>query len=87
MNQYRAEWSPGGNEHQVEVGQFVYEPVFLRRSDGAVLLPEFEGEKPIAIANFDVLLEEYVFGPGYARLFEGAEEDEWYEFLRSCGFA
>jgi hypothetical protein len=86
-NQYRAEWSASGREQQVEVGQLVYEPVFLRRSDGAVLLPEFEGAKPVAIPNFDILLEEYVFGPGYVRLFEGAEQEDWYEFLRSCGFA
>lgn len=82
-NQFRAQAKPGGADSWLEIGQIVYEPIFLRRSDSTVHLPQFRGGAAHTTMNFDTFLEDYVFGNKYAQLYDGAGEERWHTFLSS----
>jgi hypothetical protein len=83
QNQFRAEVRPGGTSHWLEIGQVAYAPVFLRRSDGAIELPEFAHTTNRVVPDIDTFLDYYVFGSQYAELFDGAQNDRWNGFLAS----
>ena len=81
VNQFRVTGVVSDKERQ-EIGQIAYQPIFLDHSDGVVELPRFHGA-PRLVNNFDVFLEEFVFGRRYAELFEGVADDKWNDFLLS----
>lgn len=64
------------------IGRVVEDPLFLRRSDGAVRLIDRYGFTEIgAFASLDDFLENVVFGGMFSQYVPDAEHDEWYSLL------
>ena len=62
-----------------EVGQVLYEPIFLNRINNQVTF-NVDGEKSVPFSSF---IEEYVFGEKYKYIFDDADiDDMWYTFLQ-----
>ena len=82
---------PGGESAWFHIGQVVYAPLVISRTDGEVYLfsRDPEPEVPqVSLGAFDDFLLDYVFGEKYRLIVTGAEkDDDWYFLLQDLGFA
>lgn len=83
--QYRVTDIPGGNDVWICIGQILYEPLVINKTDGNVYL-YYQGHEdevqPKSFGSFDYFLMEYVFGKKYAEIIPDADQEEWYQFLK-----
>lgn len=83
--QYKVTDMPGGRENWFCIGQILYEPIVLNKTDTKVyrFYQGFEdGIELDCFGDFDDFLLEYVFGDKYAKIIPEAYEDEWYRLLK-----
>jgi len=81
---------PGGERDWVHIGQAIYEPLVISRTDGGTYLfaRDPEPERPVeSFGDFDNFLLEYVFGEKYSAIIVDAEDDDWYRLLQRLGLA
>ena len=80
-NQYRV---PANQSSWCEIGQLLYEPLFLDKDTQHVIFPadSYEGIEEINI-DFDTFVKEYIFGNKYKEKVIGYDnaEDDWAVFL------
>ncbi len=80
-NQYRV---PAEQPSRYEIGQLLYEPLFLDKHTQQVIFPadSYEGIEEINI-DFDTFVKEYIFGNKYKEKVIGYDnaEDDWAVFL------
>lgn len=82
-NAWVAEHLPGGPEKWLAIGQLLYEPIGMNREGKVTVFPAHA--PPRSLGTLDSFLEA-ITGPGYARLFDGADQTPWWEVLRTAGF-
>ena len=86
-NQYRV---PAEQPSWYEIGQLLYEPLFLDRHTQQVIFPadSYEGIEEINI-DFDTFVKEYIFGNKYKEKVIGYdnEEDNWAVFLSNSSIS
>lgn len=82
-NQYRV---PSDQPSWCEIGQLLYEPLFLDKDTQHVLFPvdSYEGIEEIDV-DFDTFVREYIFGSKYKEKIIGYDDadDEWSDFLNN----
>ena len=80
-NQYRV---PAEQPSWYEIGQLLYEPIFLDKHSQCVIFPAdvYEGIEGIEV-DFDTFVREYIFGSKYKEKIIGYdnEDDDWSAFL------
>ena len=80
-NQYRV---PSEQPSWYEIGQLLYEPLFLDKHSQCVIFPTdvYEGIEGIEV-DFDTFTREYIFGSQYKEKIIGYdnEDDDWSVFL------
>ena len=80
-NQYRV---PAEQPSWYEIGQLLYEPLFLDKHTQCVIFPAdvYEGIEGIEV-DFDTFVKEYIFGSKYKEKIIGYdnENDDWSSFL------
>ena len=80
-NQYRI---PAEQPSRYEIGQLLYEPLFLDKHTQCVIFPTdvYEGIESIEV-DFDTFVREYIFGSKYKEKIIGYdnEDDDWSAFL------
>ena len=80
-NQYRV---PAEQPSWYEIGQLLYEPIFLDKHTQCVIFPTdvYEGIEGIEV-DFDTFVREYIFGSKYKEKIIGYdnEDDDWSAFL------
>ena len=80
-NQYRI---PAEQPSWYEIGQLLYEPLFLDKHTQCVIFPTdvYEGIEGIEV-DFDTFVREYIFGNKYKEKIIGYdnEDDDWSAFL------
>lgn len=80
-NQYRV---PAEQPSWYEIGQLLYEPLFLDKHTQCVIFPAdvYEGIEDIEV-DFDTFVREYIFGSKYKEKIIGYdnENDDWSAFL------
>ena len=80
-NQYRV---PAEQPSWYEIGQLLYEPLFLDKHTQSVIFPAnvYEGIEGIEV-DFDTFVREYIFGNKYKEKIIGYdnEDDDWSAFL------
>ena len=80
-NQYHI---PAEQPSWYEIGQLLYEPLFLDKHTQCVIFPVdvFEGIESIEV-DFDTFIREYIFGSKYKEKIIGYnnENDDWSVFL------
>ncbi len=81
-NQYRV---PSDQPSWCEIGQLLYEPLFLDKDTQHVLFPadSYEGIEGIDV-DFDTFVKEYIFGNKYKEKIIGYDnaDDDWSGFLK-----
>ena len=81
-NQYRV---PSEQPSWCEIGQLLYEPLFLDKDTQHVLFPadSYEGIEEIDV-DFDTFVREYIFGHKYKEKIIGYDnaDDDWSGFLK-----
>ena len=81
-NQYRV---PANQSSWCEIGQLLYEPLFLDKDTQHVIFPadSYEGIEEINI-DFNTFVSEYIFGNKYKEKIIGYNnaEDDWSGFLK-----
>ena len=81
-NQYRV---PSEQPSWCEIGQLLYEPLFLDKDTQHVLFPadSYEGIEEIDV-DFDTFVKEYIFGSKYKEKIIGYDDpdDDWSGFLK-----
>ena len=86
-NQYRV---PAEQPSRYEIGQLLYEPLFLDKHTQQVIFPanSYEGIEEINI-DFDTFVKEYIFGNKYKEKVIGydSEEDDWAVFLSNSSIS
>ena len=86
-NQYRV---PAEQPSWYEIGQLLYEPLFLDKHTQQVIFPadSYEGIEEINI-DFDTFVKEYIFGNKYKEKVIGydSEEDDWAVFLSNSSIS
>ena len=86
-NQYRV---PAEQPSWYEIGQLLYEPLFLDKHTQQVSFPadSYEGIEEINI-DFDTFVKEYIFGNKYKEKVIGydSEEDDWAVFLSNSSIS
>jgi len=86
-NQYRV---PAEQPSWYEIGQLLYEPLFLDKHTQQVILPadSYEGIEEINI-DFDTFVKEYIFGNKYKEKVIGYDnaEDDWAVFLSNSSIS
>ena len=86
-NQYRV---PAEQPSWYEIGQLLYEPLFLDKHTQQVIFPadSYEGIEEINI-DFDTFVKEYIFGNKYKEKVIGYdnEEDNWAVFLSNSSIS
>ena len=86
-NQYRV---PAEQPSRYEIGQLLYEPLFLDKHTQQVIFPadSYEGIEEINI-DFDTFVKEYIFGNKYKEKVIGYdnEEDNWAVFLSNSSIS
>ena len=86
-NQYRV---PVEQPSWYEIGQLLYEPLFLDKHTQQVIFPadSYEGIEEINI-DFDTFVKEYIFGNKYKEKVIGydSEEDDWAVFLSNSSIS
>jgi len=82
-NQYRV---PSDQPSWCEIGQLLYEPLFLDKDTQHVLFPvdSYEGIEEIDV-DFDTFVREYIFGSKYKEKIIGYDNanDDWSGFLNN----
>ena len=82
-NQYRV---PSDQPSWCEIGQLLYEPLFLDKDTQHVLFPadSYEGIEEIDV-DFDTFVKEYIFGSKYKEKIIGYDDtdDDWSDFLNN----
>ena len=82
-NQYRI---PAEQPSWYEIGQLLYEPIFLDKHTQCVIFPTdvYEGIESIEV-DFDTFVKEYVFGSKYKEKIIGYAnaDDDWSVFLNN----
>ena len=80
-NQYRV---PANQSSWYEIGQLLYEPLFLDKHTQHVIFPadSYDGIEEIDV-NFDTFVKEYIFGSKYKEKIIGYAnaDDDWSGFL------
>ena len=80
-NQYRV---PANQSSSYEIGQLLYEPLFLDKHTQHVIFPadSYDGIEKIDV-DFDTFVKEYIFGSKYKEKIIGYdnEDDDWSVFL------
>lgn len=86
-NQYRV---PSEQPSWYEIGQFLYEPLFLDKHTQFVIFPadSYEGIGGIEV-DFDTFVREYIFGSKYKEKIIGYdnEDDDWSAFLSNSSIS
>ena len=86
-NQYHI---PAEQPSWYEIGQLLYEPLFLDKHTQQVIFPadSYEGIEEINI-DFDTFVKEYIFGNKYKEKVIGydSEEDDWAVFLSNSSIS
>ena len=81
-NQYRV---PANQSSWCEIGQLLYEPLFLDKETQHVLFPadSYDGIEGIDV-DFDTFVREYIFGNKYKEKIIGYDnaDDDWSGFLK-----
>ena len=81
-NQYRV---PANQSSWCEIGQLLYEPLFLDKDTQHVIFPadSYEGIEEIDV-DFDTFVREYIFGHKYKEKIIGYDnaDDDWSGFLK-----
>lgn len=83
-NQYRTP----DNSALYEVGQILYEPIFINKINGKVVIT-IDNELIFTNFNFCEFVFYYIFGEGYFTLVENKYSDLWLNFINEhlrCGF-
>ena len=82
-NQYRV---PANQSSWCEIGQLLYEPLFLDKDTQHVIFPadSYEGIEEIDV-DFDTFVKEYIFGSKYKEKIIGYDnaDDDWSVFLNN----
>ena len=82
-NQYRV---PSDQPSWCEIGQLLYEPLFLDKDTQHVIFPadSYEGIEEIDV-DFDTFVKEYIFGSKYKEKIIGYDDtdDDWSDFLNN----
>ena len=82
-NQYRV---PANQSSWCEIGQLLYEPLFLDKDTQHVILPadSYEGIEEIDV-DFNTFISEYIFGNKYKEKIIGYDNtnDDWSVFLNN----
>lgn len=82
-NQYRV---PANQSSWYEIGQLLYEPLFLDKDTQHVILPadSYEGIEEIDV-DFNTFISEYIFGNKYKEKIIGYDNtnDDWSVFLNN----
>ncbi|AVM49037.1 hypothetical protein [Capnocytophaga sp. oral taxon 878] len=82
-NQYRV---PSDQPSWCEIGQLLYEPLFLDKHTQHVIFPadSYDGIEKINV-DFDTFVSEYIFGSKYKEKIIGYDntEDDWSGFLNN----
>ena len=86
-NQYRI---PAEQPSWYEIGQLLYEPIFLDKHTQCVIFPTdvYEGIEGIEV-DFDTFVREYIFGSKYKEKIIGYdnEDDDWSAFLSNSSIS
>jgi hypothetical protein len=86
-NQYRV---PSEQPSWYEIGQLLYEPLFLDKHTQCVIFPTdvYEGIEGIEV-DFDTFTREYIFGSKYKEKIIGYdnEDDDWSVFLSNSSIS
>ena len=86
-NQYRV---PAEQPSRYEIGQLLYEPLFLDKHTQQVIFPadSYEGMEGFEV-DFDTFVKEYIFGNKYKEKVIGydSEEDDWAVFLSNSSIS
>ena len=86
-NQYRV---PSEQPSWYEIGQLLYEPLFLDKHSQCVIFPTdvYEGIEGIEV-DFDTFTREYIFGSKYKEKIIGYdnEDDDWSAFLSNSSIS
>jgi len=86
-NQYRV---PAEQPSWYEIGQLLYEPLFLDKHTQQVIFPadSYEGMEAFEV-DFDTFVKEYIFGNKYKEKVIGydSEEDDWAVFLSNSSIS
>ena len=86
-NQYRV---PANQSSWCEIGQLLYEPLFLDKDTQHVIFPadSYEGMEAFEV-DFDTFVKEYIFGNKYKEKVIGydSEEDDWAVFLSNSSIS
>ena len=86
-NQYRV---PAEQPFWYEIGQLLYEPLFLDKHSQCVIFPTdvYEGIEGIEV-DFDTFTREYIFGSKYKEKIIGYdnEDDDWSAFLSNSSIS
>lgn len=88
-NQYRVTELDGSNENWFCIGQVLYEPLVVKLDTEDIYLfyQGYENEIECrCFENFDIFLDNYVFGKKYAEIIPDAEDEEWYIFLNKLNY-
>ena len=88
--QFRVLSIPGGEDKWFCIGQILYEPMVLNKTDSKVyrFYQGFESSiSGTCFGYFDDFLKDYVFGKKYADIIPDAEDDEWYQLLKKIKLA
>ena len=81
---------PGGEEEWFYVGQILYEPVVINKTNSKVYCiyrDNADDNLGDCYGYFDDFLTDYVFGKKYADIIPDAEDDEWYQLLKKLKLA
>jgi len=86
-NQYRV---PAEQPSRYEIGQLLYEPLFLDKHTQQVIFSadSYEGMEGFEV-DFDTFVKEYIFGNKYKEKVIGydSEEDDWAAFLSNSSIS
>ena len=86
-NQYRI---PAEQPSWYEIGQLLYEPLFLDKHTQHIIFPTdvYEGIEGIEV-DFDTFVREYIFGSKYKEKIIGYdnEDDDWSVFLNDSSIS
>ena len=89
-SQYRVKEISGGENNWICIGQILYEPIAINKTDKKVYRFYQGHEKDInydCFGSFDEFLSEYVFGNKYIDIIPSFETDGWnmlIKNIRSC---
>lgn len=81
-NQYVLSDIQDDKQSWLAIGQILYEPLIMNRSDGNVYKLDEDGTTMNSFGDLDFFLKNVVFGSGYCRVIPDSEQDDWYLFLK-----